>query len=193
MLTGGLILLSPSVMNYAYAQWDSHLHRHDTAVAWVRWANQFGGYGEGAFSYLADVQVAEYLRERTAPSDTVYVFGYDPLVYLLSGRQSASRFIYSLPFMSSWAPKRWLDEFSAELERNRPAYFLVQKNEGAATWITGQSEDTAAWVWKLSPVRGRLEREYVEEAEIEDFTIYRRMDHAPSAPRQRPEGGADGP
>lgn len=174
VLVGGLLLATPAISDYAYWQWDGFLHRNDNPIARVRWKNQFGGYGEGTFSYLADVQVAEYLRDHTRPDETVYVFGYDPLIYLLSDRESASRFIYSLPLMSYWAPARWEGEFLAEIDRHRPVYILVQRNEGAATWITGQSEDTAAWAWKITGLAARLERQYEEEIVIEDFTLYRR-------------------
>jgi hypothetical protein len=173
-LVAGIALATPNVTDYGYAQWDDFLHRDDSVMARVRYDNQFGGYSEGTFSYLADVQVADYLRERTSAGDTIYVFGYDPLIYLLSERESASRFIYSLPLMSHWAPERWTNEFLGEIDRNRPRYFLVQRNEGAARWITGQSEDTAAWAWKIRGVAGRLERDYEPEIEIEDFMLYRR-------------------
>ncbi len=176
VLVTGLLLATPSVLDWGYAQWDGFIHRNDSRMARVRWDNYFGGYGEGTFSYLADVQVAGYLRERTAPDDRVYVFGYDPLIYLLSERRSASRFIYSLPLMSWWAPAEWEDEFLGEIDRTRPRYFIIQRYEGAATWITGQTEDSFAWAWKIRGLAARLERDYVEEISIEDFTLYRRKE-----------------
>jgi 4-amino-4-deoxy-L-arabinose transferase-like glycosyltransferase len=175
-LVTALLLATPALTDYAYAQWDDFLHRNESLSRRLQWDNQFGAYGEGTFSYLADVQVADYLREHTTPQDTVYVWGYDPLIYLLSDRQSASRFIYALPMMSHWAPARWRDEFLAEIDRNRPLYFIVQRYEGAARWITGQEEDTAAWAWKIRGLAGRLEHDYEEEIAIEDFTLYRRKD-----------------
>jgi hypothetical protein len=174
VLVVGMALATSGVLDYGYAQWDDLLHRNDSPVARLRRDNQFGPYGDGTYSYLADLQVADYLRARTRPGESVYVFGYDPLIYLLSDRASASRFIYSLPLMSYWAPPRWQDEFLAEIDRSRPVYFILQRNEGAARWITGQTEDTAAWAWKLPGVAGRLEREYELEIEIEDFALYRR-------------------
>lgn len=174
LLVGGLLLASGFVTDGAYGQWHGYLHRNDTPISRVRYDNQFGGFGEGAFSYLADVQVSAYLRERTQPDDTIYVFGYDPLIYLLSERRAASRFIYSLPLMSAWAPRSWPEQFVAEIDHQRPVYFIVQRGEGAARWITGQTADTAAWAWKLEGIAARLERDYVEEIVIEDFTLYRR-------------------
>lgn len=173
-LVTAALLATPSLTEYGYHQWNNMLHRDDGVLSRTRYFNAFGGYSEGTYSYLADVQVAEYLRERTAPGDTIYVFGYDPLIYLLSGRESASRFIYTLPLMSSWAPPRWHDEFYAELDARRPVYILTQRNEGAALWITGQEKDTEYWAWKLTPMAARLEREYEFETEIEDFSLYRR-------------------
>ncbi|MER3421041.1 MAG: hypothetical protein C4290_11190 [Chloroflexota bacterium] len=176
-LVGALLVLTPSVTRQAYDQWDGFLHRNDSVTARLAYDNQFGPYADGTYSYLADRQVADYVRAHTQPQETIYVFGYEPLIYLLSERASASRFIYSLPFMSSWAPHRWLDEFLDEIDRNRPVYFIVQRNEGAAGWITGQRRDTAAWATRLLPgVAARLERDYAYEIEIEDFTLYRRRE-----------------
>jgi hypothetical protein len=174
VLVLGLALATPNVTDFGYAQWDDLLHRNDTVMNRIRYDNQFGGYADGTYSYVADRQVAAYLRGHTSPGDTVYVFGNDPMLYLLSERESASRFIYSLPLMSSWAPPRWTDEFLGEIDRARPVYFIVQRNEGAARWITGQSEDTAAWAFKIQGLARRLERDYVQEVVIEDFTLYRR-------------------
>lgn len=173
-LTLGMVLATPWVTDFGYAAWDFYLHRDDSPAARARYYNQFGTYGEGAYSYLASAQVSDYVREQTTPEDRIYVFGYDPLVYLLSERQSASRFIYSLPFLSSWSPPRWYDELLADIDEHRPVYFIVQRNEGGARWITGQTQDTAAWVWKLSGLAGRLEHEYTLEIEIEDYALYRR-------------------
>ncbi len=176
-LVAALLVLTPSVTRQAYDQWDAFLHRNDSVTARLAYDNQFGPYADGTYSYLADRQVADYVRAHTQPQETIYVFGYEPLIYLLSERASASRFIYSLPFMSSWAPRRWLDEFLDEIDRNRPVYFIVQRNEGAAEWITGQRLDTAAWATRLLPgVAARLERDYTYEIEIEDFTLYRRRE-----------------
>jgi hypothetical protein len=176
-LVAALLLLTPAVTEQAYDQWDGFLHRNDSVTARLAYENQFGPYADGTYSYLADRQVADYVRAHTRPHESIYVFGYEPLIYLLSERASASRFIYSLPFMSGWAPRRWLDEFLAEIDRNRPVYFIVQRNEGAAEWITGQRLDTAAWATRLLPgVAARLERDYAYEVEIEDFTLYRRRE-----------------
>src|SRR5205823_2788101 len=110
------------------------LHRDDTGMAGVRYDNLFGAYADTTFSYLGDVQVAAYVQAHTQPNERIYIFGYDPLIYLLSGRQSASRFIYSLPLMSDWAPAAWQDEFVADIVRTRPTYIALQYYEGAARW-----------------------------------------------------------
>ena len=171
---GALVLATPGLTDYGYAQWDDFLHRSESRLAAVRRNNAYGPYAEGPYSYLADVQVSDYLRARTTPGQRIYVFGYDPLIYLLTERPSASRFIYSLPLLSYWAPPQWTTEFLIEIDRHQPAYILVQRNEGAAHWITGQSEDTATWAFKIPGMAARLNRDYEFEIEIEDFSLYRR-------------------
>lgn len=174
VLIGGFVLATPDVTNGAFSQWNDLLHRDDTRLTRVRYDNQFGAFGDRTYSYLADRQVSAYVRDRTNSDDQIYVFGYDPLIYLLSNRQSASRFIYALPLMSDWAPSGWQEEFVNSIRIAAPRYIAVQSYEGAATWITGQSEDTAAWAWKIDAFAALLTDQYEHEIDIEHFSLYRR-------------------
>lgn len=55
-------------------------------------------YGDVGKHYFAPAPlVAEYVRERTQPSDYIYIFAAEPQVYLLAERRAANRYIYDYP------------------------------------------------------------------------------------------------
>jgi len=103
------------------------------------------------------------------------VFGYEALVYLLSGRESASRFFYTFPTISTWSPPAWQAELLRDLDERRPRYILIQANEGAP-WITGLHEDTPQYAAHFAPLQQLLRARYSRERQIEDFTLYRLND-----------------
>jgi len=170
-----LLVLSPQVTDHALAQWQGVRQYYSGPVARSAFNNQFGPYAGGTFSYLADDQVARYVQARTEPSDTIYVYGYEALVYLIADRESASRFFYVFPVISTWSPAAWQREFYAALGSKHPRYILVQANEGAP-WITGLHEDTAHYAAHDMALQRLLAERYVMETQIEDFTLYRLRD-----------------
>jgi hypothetical protein len=117
--------------------------------------------------------VARYVKERTAPGDTVYVWGFDPYIYLLSERSYASRFLLSFPLMSDWAPARWQDGFIDELRRNRPEYIIVQRGQ-AGNWIVGHNVDMAEYIGWFPAFQALLESDHEWETEVIGNIMYRR-------------------
>jgi hypothetical protein len=173
LLAGGLILASPDVSDSGFNHWKSYVRFYTRPAERERFFDYFGPWGGGTFSYRASREVAWYVQGRTRPGEPVYVWGYDPLVYLLADRPSASRFIYSFPLMSNWAPSSWQPGFLAELEARPPVYFIVQRGEGAR-WITGHIIDSGDFIPWFPDLAAWLDANYQQEAEIEDYTIYRK-------------------
>ncbi len=80
--------------------------------------------------------LGRWLRERTAPSDLLWVFGSEPALYVYAGRRSATRhdFVYPLTmFPKSWEP---LETELTALRAARPAY-VVYINQPISTLIGG--------------------------------------------------------
>jgi 4-amino-4-deoxy-L-arabinose transferase-like glycosyltransferase len=171
----GLLLLSPAVTGESLQQWRGVAEYYGGPAKREAFNNQFGPYAGGTFSYLADDQVARYVKERSQPGETIYVYGYDALVYLLSERDSASRFFYVFPVIATWTPPSWRAEWINELETKAPRYILVQANEGAP-WITGLHEDTGRYAAHDPDLQRLLAANYQLETTIEDFTLYRKSD-----------------
>jgi 4-amino-4-deoxy-L-arabinose transferase-like glycosyltransferase len=72
-------------------------------------------YGDVGKHYFAQAPlVAEFVRQRTQPTDYIYVFAAEPEVYLLAERRASSRYIYDYPLLL-------LPSASAELLRDLAA------------------------------------------------------------------------
>jgi hypothetical protein len=170
-----LVFLTPNVSDRLAVEWQDAARYVRDPGSRSAYGDKFGLYARGSFSYRASDEAAAYIRARTRPDDTVMVWGYDPLLYVLSERDSPSRFISFLPLMSTWTPPAWVDEFVDDLERRRPAYIVLQRGENAR-WITGHDIDAPDYVDLLPRFRALLDRDYAVERQIEDYTLYRRRD-----------------
>ena len=72
------------------------------------------------------VKVAEYLRQHTAPTDKIMVFGSEPEIYFEAHRHSASGYIYTYSLgedQSYWPTMQ--KQMMQEVEANRPAYVVL--------------------------------------------------------------------
>lgn len=133
---------------------------------------RFGGYANGGdYSFLADVQVAEMLRAETTASDTVYIFGGEPLVLFLAERRAAARFLWNDPFLAGAYRGRYtITDLINELERTRPKFFIVLRND--ANLVDPVDSYTH---FRHSPdLEAYVATHYLEEGWMEDFLIFRR-------------------
>ncbi len=126
----------------------------------------------GDFSLLADKQVAYYLLSETAPDDTIFIWGFEPLIYAFSDRQPASRFIYNVPLVTDWSPPAWRVELLRDLETKRPRMIAVVHND-ILPWMNGRFDDSAAQLADYPELALFLERNYLLDRRIEDFDLYR--------------------
>lgn len=124
------------------------------------------------FSYPADRAVADYIARRTSPSQKVYIWGNEALVYFLSGRRCPTRFVLNWPLINARMPRGKLrSELMEDLVSSPPAYFLVVRgDQGHAN--TRISSDRA--LPSFPELLGYLNANYVRETTIEDFDIWRR-------------------
>ena len=125
----------------------------------------------GTNPFIEAQHVAEHIREHTLPSDRVVVLGSEPQIYFLSGRRSATGYIYAYPLMEQqpFAPEMQR-EMIAEIERAKPKYvvfvgtssswlrqprsnlmvldwFSAQSNRWALDGIVDIAESGAEYVW----------------------------------------------
>jgi 4-amino-4-deoxy-L-arabinose transferase-like glycosyltransferase len=169
-LSAASILLLLAILSGAYWQALGWPVRYLTGgMSCAVFTERYDKYGD--FSLLADKEVAAFVRERTAPDDRIFIWGFEPLIYSLSGRRPASRFIYTVPLVTDWSPSEWRRELMRELERNRPRAIVVAHND-VLPWMTGRYDDSAAQLMAFPEMERLLAGRYREVERIEDFGIW---------------------
>jgi hypothetical protein len=84
------------------------------------------------YSALDNMDIGAFLASKTAPDETVYVFGYSPGSYVYANRRSASRFFWSRPVILGFNredPRYGVAGLRSDLDRNRPAYVVLQQHD----------------------------------------------------------------
>jgi len=125
------------------------------------------------FSFTDDYLLAQYLKTHTRKEEKIFIWGWEALVYFLSEREPASRYIFIYPLIQDNLEKRRDAQkiFWKELNKNKPRYFMVAKNDQNPIDQIGSEKRLS-----LFPELGELlKRNYAKENETERFIIYRRM------------------
>lgn len=141
----------------------------------------FGTWGVGDHALSATEAAATRLAALTRPGDEVFVWGFEPLLYLAADRPPASRFIYNAPFLSPWCPRGWIDELVRGLTADPPGAIVVVGND-AIPWVTGVPLDSRAGLRYFPDLVSLLRSRYQVAAEVEDFTLFTLTDPSPSTP-----------
>jgi hypothetical protein len=163
------VLWSLAVNHVIYLDAAAYVSGRMTREAWLA---RFGEPGHGDFSFLAGARAAEYVHTHTREGDPVLVWGFEPAVYLLSGRYPPTRFFFNVPVGVHFAPEHWRREFLEDLRRRPPELFLVLRND-AIPWASGRRDDSAAQLQSWPELHQWLTKNYHHETTLEDFTLYR--------------------
>jgi len=140
--------------------------------AFVR-SSCFGAVGVGDYSAGATLEAAAALRRETMEGSSLFVWGFEPLLYADTGRTPVSRFLYTAPLQSPWCPRPWIDEIVATLRRRPPDTFVVVR-EDAIPWVTGVPFDSRDALRYFPDVVSLLREEYEPAGEVEHFSFFRK-------------------
>jgi hypothetical protein len=95
---------------------------------------RYGGRAEDKYSALGVAQLADYLRVRTTPAETIFIFGFSPGAYVKADRVSASRFFWSRPILFGFnadVPGYGASGVLDELAARSPAFVVLQNHDWA--------------------------------------------------------------
>lgn len=130
------------------------------------------------FNLSADREVATWLRERTDPSEHIFVWGFEPAIYWLAERRSPSKFIYNVPQRVLWEHDKARNELLADLRNSPPAWFVVQHHD-YFKFVTGNDFDSNVALEHDPELSEWLNESYSKVQRIEDFELYRRVAATP--------------
>jgi hypothetical protein len=163
-----LLLYTPEVLDNGWRAWRTYSDYYRRPATRPLFIGSFEGVREAR-------DLAAELRRRTGPGEFVYVWGFDPVIYLLADRPSASRFIYSYPLTAEWAPRAWQTEFMHELEERPPAYF-VAPHAGGTPDTTAHALDAVDFVGSFPVLHQWLVARYQFEAKMNGYLVFRRSE-----------------
>jgi hypothetical protein len=133
----------------------------------------FGAYGWPVFSSRANLEVADYLFMHTQPEDEVFIWAFEPGIYFLSQRQTASRFIYNFPLYGQFAWPEFREMVVTELTADPPEVILVA-NGDAQPWLTGTDIDSAEALRNFPALNQIVTEQYQLTTNIAQFSVYHR-------------------
>jgi hypothetical protein len=140
-------------------------------------AAAFGTFGAGDYAFGASRAAARELRRMAGPGHEsrtrLFVWGFEPLLYLDAGLTPASRFIYNAPLASPWCPRNWIEEIVASLRADPPELVVVVR-EDAIPWVTGVPFDSRESLRHFPAIISLLKDHYAPAGEVEHFTFFRR-------------------
>jgi hypothetical protein len=137
-------------------------------------ATYFSHFVAGEFVADESLKVAEFLRQRVAPGDSLFIWGFRPEVYYLSQLNPAVRFIFQFPLVAEWYPPEWRDETVEILWAALPPYVLVLQVD-YMPWVTGSDEDSNTLLQGYTELNNWLEFNYERDSQIGNFFIWRRI------------------
>ena len=133
----------------------------------------YGRFQAGEFVADESLAVANYLAERVAAGDSLYIWGFRPEVYYLSQLKPATRFIFQFPLVAPWYPQSWRQENVDVLWAALPSYVLVLQVD-YMPFVTGRDEDSNTLLQEYNELNDWLIFNYEREAQIGNFFLWRR-------------------
>jgi hypothetical protein len=125
------------------------------------------------FNLSADREVGLEVRSRTAESDPIFVWGFEPAIYWFAERDPSSRFIYDVPQRSEWQKGYARAELMRDLNAHQPAMIIVQHND-VFPGVTGHAWDSHDELPGFPELASFIGLGYEPVKHIEDFDLYQR-------------------
>jgi hypothetical protein len=100
----------------------------------------------GLNPFPESIEIARYVRERTAPGEPIAVIGSEPQIYFYAGRRGATGYIYMYPLMEIQPYAAQMQrQLIAEIESSQPR--LVVLVNAAASWNVRPGSERTVFDW----------------------------------------------
>ncbi|HIJ70679.1 MAG TPA: hypothetical protein HPP87_04860 [Planctomycetes bacterium] len=169
-IVGRIIPISLALLaigHVLYQQWDFLFVMSPTAASRAAF---------GISPFPESLEIARFIKERSAPTDRIAVLGSEPQIYFYSDRRSATGYIYTYPLMESHAfALQMQKEMISEIEAVSPKFLILVHIP--SSWAAGPDSNQHIFDWFNSYCNNH----YVEIGLIDiypEHTIYRWNDQA---------------
>jgi len=125
----------------------------------------------------ANRRAAEWIALHTPPDQPIYIWGFEPVIYELSGRAAASRYIYNVPQRAAWSREQSRRRLMQDLARADPSIIIVVR-EDIFAGVTGNLRDSRSELSRFPALQEFLAERYRKAVVMEDLTLFLRSDLA---------------
>lgn len=143
-------------------------------VAPTTYLERFGGYANRrGYSARANAELAAYVEAHTEPGEQIFLFGISGAgVYFLSDRLTAHRFLRVNFFVATDFPdpRFRLEPVASDLAARRPRYIILERLHSTSEMARAVDDLPS------NPIVVEMLAGYRLDTQIEDFTLYRRVD-----------------
>jgi hypothetical protein len=115
--------------------------------------------------------VASWANREIGPNDTLLVWGCDSIIYWLSEREPATRFIHNIPQRSPWQARTAREIFMRDLNRQPPKAVIVQRGD-IIKGVTGEPSDSAGSLAGFPELARFLDTSYRRGKTIGKFDVF---------------------
>ncbi len=136
-------------------------------------ATYFARFVGGEFRADESLQVVNLLRARVAPGDSLFIWGFRPEIYYLSGLNPATRFIFQFPLVADWYPPEWREQTAEILWAALPPYVIVAQVD-YMPWVTGSQADSNTLLQSYPDLNDWLIYNYERDSQIGNLFLWRR-------------------
>jgi hypothetical protein len=115
--------------------------------------------------------VADLLRARVPQDRPVFVWGFEPAIYDMSGHRPATRYLYDVPQRVAWAKEEARRVLMEDLAKRPPAAIVVEHHD-VFPMVTGDVIDSADTLHDFHALRTLVHDRYELAATIDDLDVY---------------------
>ena len=116
---------------------------------------------------------ADWLAKSVPIGAPVFVWGFEPIIYEMSDRPPASRYIYDVPARAPWFASTSRPRLMGDLRRARPLAILVERGD-VSPQVTGDLQDSERALSSFPELRALLDESYERRAETGRFVFLTR-------------------
>lgn len=129
-----------------------------------------------SFDRASMIEASEWIKANTPEDSSIYVWGFDPNLYLLADRPSVTRFISNFTQRVSWSSEETRRELMETLQSNPPAAIVVSKFDIMEA-VTGNMMSSGDLLETDFPaLRDFVQNRYVLVENFGNFDVYDLID-----------------
>ena len=132
-------------------------------------------YAEGDVDTPGNHRAAQWIEAHTPVNESIYIWGFQPVLYDLAKRRPASRYIYNLPQRAIWSRDAARGELLADLEMDPPAAIVVIHSDRAVFETVARTPvDSDHALMEFPELEAWIENHYRFAIRIGDLEIFTR-------------------